>query len=219
MPPQRNTVRRHFEDPRENFIFSFPLQLLLLLCLWHRAMFCYEHNCNLTQQGSKLLASAELWTLEQVCAVVVLCESGAVADDEHPLAPKAQAVHSKWIRPSVLFPSYWKASMMQATEVRRVYFKLMSLIPVTDVEIHPKKLCINNTFVEFLKESKVQTISMTATRKRNESQQLCLFGLKWSREIFTLFCAIWLNNNYRSIFGKWKTGKRLHCYQLSRFYY
>lgn len=156
-----DTVRHHFEDPRDNFIFSFPLQFLFLLCLWHRAMFCYQHNCNLTQQGSKPLTSAELWTLEQVYAVVVLCESDAVADDECHLALKAQAVHSKWIRPSDLFPSYWKASVMQATEVRKVYFKLMSLIPVTLMLKYTIRNCVSTTHKE---------------KVGNGSQQLCLFG-------------------------------------------
>lgn len=155
-----DTVRRHFEDPRENFIFSFSLQLLLLLCLWHRAIFCYQHNCNLTQQGSKLLTSAELWTLEQVCTIVVLCESDAVADDQHHLALKAQAVHSKLIRPSDLFPSYWKASIMQVTEVRRVYFELTSLIPVTLMLKYIPRNCASTTHKE---------------KMGNGSQQLCRF--------------------------------------------
>lgn len=117
---------------RERISFSLSLRNFCSCCV------CSTGPCFATStiaiwrnKGGKQLTSAELWTPEQVCAVVVLCESDAAADDEHRLALKAQAVHSKWIRPSVLFPSYWKASIMQATEVRRIYFKLMSLIPVT----------------------------------------------------------------------------------------
>lgn len=69
---------------------------------------------------------------------------------------------------SLHYASYWSEEGLFQTDVPDSCN--------SDVKIHPKKLCVNNTIVEFLKESKEQTTSMTATRKKNGSQQLCLFG-------------------------------------------